>query len=271
MAFPTRLCKSASSLAPLTSRLVTRVNRYYHHSAVSIPASNHLNQKQILSSFKVPDFQLSTAAATKTMKSSVNKSVLRGLESEINSFALETNKDKDLDQVEETPSEFPFKIEDNSRHCNPYLLTREYHGELVKVDQVYKPCINSIRMVINVSKNDGNDGPSLEFDCTGTLDAIIINRLSFKNAKQSENSEDGIPLSHARYTMMVWPVLPLGGLDENLVKAFHRFLEIRGINPSFTGFLFEYMSNKDKEKVKVYKKTPKHLIWLKKMKSFIEA
>ncbi|KAK2637380.1 hypothetical protein Ddye_032172 [Dipteronia dyeriana] len=64
------LCKSSSSLAPLASRLVGRVNRHYNHSAV-FTASNHLNRKQISSSFNVPDFHFSThAATTKTMKPS---------------------------------------------------------------------------------------------------------------------------------------------------------------------------------------------------------
>lgn len=51
-------------------------------------------------------------------------------------------------------------------------------------------------------------------------------------------------------------------LDENLKKAFHKYLEIRGIKPSTTNFLFEYMLNKDSRE---------YLIWLKKLKDFVEA
>lgn len=51
-------------------------------------------------------------------------------------------------------------------------------------------------------------------------------------------------------------------LDENLKKAFHKYLEIRGIKPSTTNFLFEYMLNKD---------SCEYLIWLKKLKDFVEA
>lgn len=51
-------------------------------------------------------------------------------------------------------------------------------------------------------------------------------------------------------------------LDENLKKAFHKYLEIRGIKPSTTNFLFEYMLNKDSHE---------YLIWLKKLKDFVEA
>ncbi|KAK1570647.1 hypothetical protein Q3G72_005095 [Acer saccharum] len=190
------LCKSASSLVPLTSRLVGRVNRHYHHSAVFI-ASNHPNRKQISSSFNVPDFHLSTAAATtKTMKPSADESV-----------------------EESTPSEFPFKIEDNPGQYTA-ILTREY---LIKVE-AHMPTSSTIggdhyrhpiKMVINISKNDRpsleftcigqlskNEGPSSEFTCDGTLFPVSILEFSvknsenssedstIKNATKSENSED---------------------------------------------------------------------------------
>jgi len=50
-------------------------------------------------------------------------------------------------------------------------------------------------------------------------------------------------------------------LDENLQKAFHRYLEIRGIKPSFTTFLADYVANKDSRE---------YLQWLKDLKSFVE-
>lgn len=50
-------------------------------------------------------------------------------------------------------------------------------------------------------------------------------------------------------------------LDENLQKAFHKYLEIRGIKPSTTNFLHEYMINKDSRE---------YLNWLNKLKKFIE-
>lgn len=54
----------------------------------------------------------------------------------------------------------------------------------------------------------------------------------------------------------------LSDLDENLKKAFHKYLEIRGIKPSSTNFLFEYMVNKDSQE---------YLTWLNNLKNFIEA
>nr|GEY26597.1 mitochondrial glycoprotein [Tanacetum cinerariifolium] len=51
-------------------------------------------------------------------------------------------------------------------------------------------------------------------------------------------------------------------LDENLQKAFHKYLEIRGIKPSATNFLHEYMVNKEHKE---------YTNWLKNLKKFVEA
>ena len=51
-------------------------------------------------------------------------------------------------------------------------------------------------------------------------------------------------------------------LDENLQKAFHKYLEIRGIKPSATNFLHEYMINKEHKE---------YTNWLMNLKKFVEA
>lgn len=51
-------------------------------------------------------------------------------------------------------------------------------------------------------------------------------------------------------------------LDENLQKAFHKYLEIRGIKPSTTNFLHEYMIEKDNKE---------YVRWLKDVKDFVQA
>lgn len=56
-------------------------------------------------------------------------------------------------------------------------------------------------------------------------------------------------------------LLLLSDLDENLQKAFLKYLEVRGINPSTTNFLHEYMIKKDNKE---------YLEWLKNLKNFIE-
>ena len=56
-------------------------------------------------------------------------------------------------------------------------------------------------------------------------------------------------------------ILFYSDLDENLQKAFHKYLEIRGIKPSTTNFLQEYMFAKDNKE---------YLMWLKNLKNFVE-
>ncbi|KAK1660370.1 hypothetical protein QYE76_048529 [Lolium multiflorum] len=50
-------------------------------------------------------------------------------------------------------------------------------------------------------------------------------------------------------------------LDENLQRAFHKYLELRGISPFTTNFLHEYMINKDSRE---------YLFWLNKLKDFVK-
>ncbi|KAH7548153.1 hypothetical protein JRO89_XS14G0074400 [Xanthoceras sorbifolium] len=150
MIFSTVLRRSASSLAFLASQLA-RINRHYL-----------------------------------TKKHNADESLARVIDSEIKSV-LETNNH---DRVKgETPSEFPFTIEDNPGQCTA-LLTREYRGELVKVeagmpDLVRYPKVYGTQLKITLSKYDG---PSLEFICVGTSDEISIKRMSVNNSGNSEDS-----------------------------------------------------------------------------------
>lgn len=61
--------------------------------------------------------------------------------------------------------------------------------------------------------------------------------------------------------MAVTCCLSFSDLDENLQKAFYKYLEIRGISPMTTNFLHEYMINKDSRE---------YLWWLKNLKQFIQ-
>lgn len=61
--------------------------------------------------------------------------------------------------------------------------------------------------------------------------------------------------------MTVTCCLSFSDLDENLQKAFYKYLEIRGISPMTTNFLHEYMINKDSRE---------YLWWLKNLKQFIQ-
>ncbi|XP_031273978.1 uncharacterized protein At2g39795, mitochondrial-like [Pistacia vera] len=258
MAFSAYIRKSASSLAPMANRFI-RVNRCYR-SAIFI-ASNNLCQKPTLSPF-VPQLHFSSAVGTK--KPSSDESLLRVIDSEIK-CATETD---DHDRVEEIPSSFPFKIEDNRGH-QTVTLTREYQGELVKVevympdlvtgdkpeavhdnddddDDIEKPSRTSLPLVVTVSKSSGT---SLEFSCVAYPDEIAIDSLA---VRKSEKSEDDVAYEGPEFH----------DLDEKLKKAFHKYLEIRGIKPSSINFLFEYMINKDSRE---------YLNWLNNLKNFIEA
>ncbi|KAL4568000.1 hypothetical protein LXL04_023599 [Taraxacum kok-saghyz] len=88
---------------------------------------------------------------------------------------------------------------------------------------------SSIPMVVKVSKTGG---PCLEFGVTAYADEIVIDSLSVKDP---DMAEDQLPYEGPRFDE----------LDENLQKAFHKYLEIRGIKPSVTNFLHEYMVNKE--------------------------
>ncbi|XLS80689.1 hypothetical protein HN51_046520, partial [Arachis hypogaea] len=79
-------------------------------------------------------------------------------------------------------------------------------------------------------------------------DEITIDSLSLKNL---DESEDQLAYEGPEFT----------DLDENLQKAFHKYLEIRGIKPSTTNFLQEYMFSKDNKE---------YLGWLKNLKNFVE-
>lgn len=255
MAFSAIIRKSASNLAPVVSRIVRR-GHGNNLSAFFPPVSNHTGY-----SHRVPSVVLqyySTASDAK--KQSSTELLLRVIDSEIK-VAQETD---DHDRAEELPKEFPFKIDDNAGQ-QTVILTREYEGELVKVDvlmpdlvtgeeneiddeidDIQKPARSSIPLVVTVSKRSGI---SLEFHCVAYPDEIAIDSLS---VNYLESQEDQTAYAGPNFH----------DLDEKLRKAFHKYLEIRGIKPSTTNFLHEYMINKDSREF---------LGWLKNLKKFIEA
>ncbi|XP_004490908.1 uncharacterized protein At2g39795, mitochondrial-like [Cicer arietinum] len=208
----------------------------------------------------VPRFHFSSVAVKNKPNSDEN--LLRVIEAEIN-CALETD---DQSAVEEVPNNFPFKIVDSAGQ-QTITLERSYQGEEIKVE-VHMPDLvtgeehdnedddkdneseaatqSSIPLSVSVSKKGG---PSLEFSCVAYPDEIVIDSLSVKNPDISDGQ---IPYEGPDFQ----------NLDESLQKTFHKYLEIRGIKPSTTNFLHEYMINKDSRE---------YLEWLKKLKNFIQA
>ncbi|XP_010543767.1 PREDICTED: uncharacterized protein At2g39795, mitochondrial [Tarenaya hassleriana] len=197
--------------------------------------------------------------------------LLRVLESEIEC----TEQTDDYDRVDETPSGFPFQMEDKPGG-QTITLTREYQGESVKVEvhmsnlvtgvneddeeeesddddegedgeRPEKPRQSSVPIFVTFSKKTG---PSLEFRCTALPDKISIKDMSVRyldNTSKDQSAYEGPSFRD---------------FDEKLRKAFHRYIENRGIKPSMLNFLHEYMINKDSRE---------YLLWLKSLKNFVQS
>ncbi|XP_030931320.1 uncharacterized protein At2g39795, mitochondrial-like [Quercus lobata] len=257
MAFTSILRKSGSSLAPLATRLV-RGQRNYHRALFTAKTHSNLSHNHrisFLSPLLVPNLHYSSASK----KPSSDETLLRVILSEIQCLQ-ETD---DHDRVEQIPSDFPFEIVDNPG-LQTLTLKRTYQGEEIEVevhmpdlvtgendddpdgDNSEKASLSSLPLVVSVSKKDG---PSLEFSCISYPDEIEIDSLA---AKRPEISDEEIAYKGPSFI----------DLDEDLQKAFKRYLNIRGIKPSTINFLHEYMINKNSKE---------ELIWMKKLKKFVEA
>ncbi|KAI3856278.1 hypothetical protein MKW92_048445 [Papaver armeniacum] len=156
-----------------------------------------------------------------------------------------------LKKVLETPSEFPFKIEDKPGE-QTVTLTRKYQGDDIKVilhmptdhssttgddqnhDHQHKNNFSdpqsSIRLVVTSTNFLGT---TLEYGVIAYRDDFSIDSFCIKYANGPE--EENIYYKGPDYVK----------LDKNLRKEFHRRLKIRGIIPSTTNFLHEYMANRD--------------------------
>ncbi|KAL3838450.1 hypothetical protein ACJIZ3_023041 [Penstemon smallii] len=249
--------RAASRVVPFTVRASTGSQRYIHHSSSALFATAVNNCSRNLLQRSFPSF-LHRYYSTKP---SSNDSLLRIIETELQ-YAVESHE---ADESEEVPQGFPFEIEDHPGQ-QTITLTREYQGETISVE-VHMPDLitgeendndegndedeekgnqSSIPLVVRVSRKSG---PCLEFGCTAYPDEIAIDSLSVKDP---ENSEDQIAYEGPDFT----------DLDENLQKAFHKYLEIRGIKPSTTNFLHGYMVDKDSRE---------YITWLKNVQKFVQA
>ncbi|KAG6395327.1 hypothetical protein SASPL_145970 [Salvia splendens] len=245
-----KLIRSASRLVPIAVRASAGsrwCSHRHHSSAFSATVNGRVKDLQSPRSFPSILHRYSTEISS-------DESLLKSVEYEIecanDSYSV-------TEAEEEVPEGFPFKIE-NRVGSETVSLTREYQGETISVD-VYMPNLvtgdeddddasnqSSIPLVVKTSKRSG---PYLEFGCTAYPDEIVIDSLSVKDP---ENSEDQIAYEGPDF----------GDLDENLQKALHRYLEIRGIKASTTNFLHGYMINKD---------TTEYVEWLKKIQKFLQA
>ncbi|KAJ8750303.1 hypothetical protein K2173_014218 [Erythroxylum novogranatense] len=145
---------------------------------------------------------------------------------------------------------FPFEIEDIPGE-RTVLLKRKYLDETTKVevdmpnvevkegteddDNIESNAPPSVPLVLTISKD--NNSKFLEIGVTTFPDEISIDSLTIKD---SSISEDQLAYEGPEFKFRFG-----SDLDENLQKAFHKYLEIRGIKPSTTNFLLEYMTKKD--------------------------
>ncbi|KAJ4907587.1 Mitochondrial glycoprotein family protein [Raphanus sativus] len=169
------------------------------------------------------------------------------LESEIEgTFVNEDPHDDDLDKL---PEWFHFQILDSLGERDIYL-TREFEDETILVQVIPPPqlddeeLLKGIPMIINVSKDD--DDICIEFAVKAFVNEIIINAVSVLQPHEPRNPYQGPEFDD---------------LDENLQKAFHRFLEIRGIKPTITEVVAGYLVNKASRE---------RFQWLKDVKSFVD-
>ncbi|KAG6580520.1 putative protein, mitochondrial, partial [Cucurbita argyrosperma subsp. argyrosperma] len=255
MALNSILRRASTSVLPLALRSVATPRSFHHAISGAITIGNRSFRKELNTDFFLPFFRSYSAAPA---KNNAEVTLIRVLESEI-----KCAEEDDQNSVDEIPEEFPFEIQDNPGE-RTISLYRKYEDETIKVE-VDIPNVSaedeeedndeagenddeqtreesSIPLVVSISKDSGE---CLEFGVTAFPDEISIDHLSIKKPDDQLAYEG--PEFH--------------DLDENLQKAFHKYLEVRGIKPSTTNFLHEYMINKDSRE---------YLMWLKNLKTFIE-
>lgn len=193
-------------------------------------------------------------------KAGSDENLLKVLQSEID-CVQEFKDPRDL----EVPEGFPFEIIDNPGD-QTITLKREFAGENIqalvymnldgeedggendKDDDDDDEQENSIQPSISLHVTiDKGDVPILEFGCNLNSDELEIESM----ARKSQEDSDG---------QGAYEGPNFSDLDESLQKAFHKYLEVRGITGSLHGFLHEYMTNKDERE---------YLTWLKNIEVFV--
>ncbi|CAK7342784.1 unnamed protein product [Dovyalis caffra] len=245
MAFNSVIRRACKSFLPLAIRTVGSPRTFHRAISTVLSVENHTNLQKFL-----PFSHFSTAVTGQ--KPTADENLIRVLETEIE--CVEEPHD-----VENIPNEFPFKIEDNPGE-RTISLNRKFQDETIKIevdmpnvteeeeddddDNAKESDASSIPLVVSITKGSGQ---SMEFGITAFSDEITIDSLSIKNPESSDE--------------LAYEGPDFNDLDENLQNAFYKYLEIRGIKPSTTNVLFDYMANKDNKE---------YLLWLKNLKNFVE-
>ncbi|KAK9986414.1 hypothetical protein SO802_031365 [Lithocarpus litseifolius] len=237
MALNSMLRRATSSVLPLAIRATVGSARSFH-SVISTAQKVKLGHALTQKSFS-PFLRFSTAAAVS--KTSLDESLIRILESEIDCAQKDNLEYGDIEDG------FPFEIENNPGQ-RTIILKSNYQNETIRVE-VDIPQSDEIEEGENDDDNDDDDdddasdekansgssiplvvsitkgsGLCLEFGITALPDEICIDSLSIKLPDTSEDQ-------------LAYEGPDFNDLDENLQKAFHKYLEIRGIKPSTTNTL----------------------------------
>ncbi|KAF3329087.1 Mitochondrial glycoprotein [Carex littledalei] len=263
MAFSRFLRRAASSTVPLLLR------SFSASASTSRPLSLISAQSMILRHRWAFSSSFSSSSSSAMAKAPTDASLLRVIESEIK-CAEECD---DHEHVDEVPEGFPFEIEDE-KGMNIIRLKRIYQGKEKIEVTVSMPSLvtgeepegedededgegegansqaqSHIPITVRVSKDGG--APALEFACTAYPDEVMIDSMSVIESRGGEEEDD----------LLNYEGPDFNDLDENLQKAFHKYLELRGITPLNTNFLHEYMINKDSHE---------YLLWLRNLKAFVQ-
>ncbi|KAF5202556.1 Mitochondrial glycoprotein [Thalictrum thalictroides] len=248
MAIFTILRRTASSAIPRSIRSIVTQRNY---SSAILKNTNICFSQGIIPRTFSPILNFSSLSTQS--KSDLN--LVQILDSEIE------EEEESCIELDEIPDWFPFEIKDDPGK-QTITLGSNYQGEDIKVvvqmpgpveeegeedgDNNEESVQTCISMIVSVAK--GRNKPCLEFGCTVYPDEISIDSLSVRDP---DTSEDDLAYEGPNFS----------DLDENLQNAFHKYLEVRGIKPSTTNFLYEYMSNKENKE---------YLNWLKNVKYFVE-
>ncbi|KAI3871844.1 hypothetical protein MKX03_014964 [Papaver bracteatum] len=160
-----------------------------------------------------------------------------------------------LHKVVQTPSDFPFKIEDNPGK-QTVTLTREYRGDDIKVI-VHMPAGRSSTVKERGDESD-NQNQDQHKDILGDPQSsirLVVSRTNYFGttleygviAYPDDFSIDSFCINYANALdeNIYYRGPDYAKLDKNLQKEFKRRLKILGIVPSTTNFLHEYMANRD--------------------------
>uniref|UniRef100_A0ACD5VAU5 Uncharacterized protein n=1 Tax=Avena sativa TaxID=4498 RepID=A0ACD5VAU5_AVESA len=197
----------------------------------------------------------------------VIRSQYRGLVEEISSdFPFEIRGKEGLaqvtltrslkgEQIEVLVSSMP-KLDQDEDHSNSLSSSNENEEDKGKIP----PEEYSLPVKVTVSKADGS---ALIFTCNANPDDIVIKSLSIR--QKLVGAEEG--------GMIAYDECPdFREVDKNLQETFHKYLELRGITPTTTKILHEYMISRDRRVLPktASKERRNHLVFLTKLCSFVK-